>query len=468
RDIDTLIAIVSVIRPGAANTLRKETFARRALGLEPPSFPHLSLEPCLRSTHGVIAYEEHILQIADAFAGMPAGRADILRRALVKVQDAKIEEMRVEFCGFARLRGRTEDEIRAVWELVHGFRGYAFCRAHSTAYALEAWQAAWMKTYHPADFMAAVLTHGKGFYSPLAYSLECRLLGIKFLPPNVNLACNGLTSFLPEGPASIRVPLSTIKGLSQKLLSTLRDQQLLKFASIADFAYKTDCMETDLRLLLRAGALDSLCFSRADGMWNIRKYIVQKTNLKRLNIVDNFCEIPGLVSYDPSITKAKASFSGSDHKGMNTLTDTTIPGPTTATKIERLESEMELFGFTVSGHPLELWPDVAWETYCPIREISSHAGRRVTICGLVIADRLHQQNDGQPMKFLTLCDHSGMLETEMFAAAFRRFGLETLRHPILEITGTVTPLEANRGFSLRIECVRRPRSRGRDACLDRT
>lgn len=138
RDIDTLIAIVSVIRPGAANTLRKETFARRALGLEPPAFPHPSLEPCLRTTHGVIAYEEHILQIADAFASMPAGRADILRRALVKVQDAKIEEMRGEFFGFARRRGRTEEEIQAVWELVHGFRGYAFCRAHSTAYALEA------------------------------------------------------------------------------------------------------------------------------------------------------------------------------------------------------------------------------------------------------------------------------------------------------------------------------------------
>jgi DNA-directed DNA polymerase III PolC len=468
RDIDTLIAIVSVIRPGAANTLRKETFARRALGLEPPSFPHPSLEPCLRSTHGVIAYEEHILQIADAFASMPAGRADILRRALVKVQDAKIEEMRGEFFGFARRRGRTEEEIQAVWELVHGFRGYAFCRAHSTAYALEAWQAAWMKTYHPVDFLAAVLTHGKGFYSLLAYSLECRLLGIKFLPPDVNLACDGLTSFLPEGPASIRVPLSAIKGLSQKLLNTLRDQSLLEFASIADFAYKTNCTESDLHLLLRAGALDSLCSCRTDGMWNIRKYIVQKIHIKQVNILDNLFKSTGPWRRDPSITKSEASFGESPPKEMNHLTDTAISDSTAAPKVERLEGEMELFGFTVSGHPLELWPDVAWETYCPIREISSHAGRRVTICGLVIADRLHQQNDGQPMKFLTLCDHSGMIETEMFAAAFRRFGLETLRHPILEITGTVTPLEANRGFSLRIECVRRPRSRGRDACLDRT
>ena len=415
RDIDTLIAIVSVIRPGAANTLRKETFARRALGLEPPSFPHRSLEACLRSTHGVIAYEEHILQIADAFAGMPAGRADILRRALVKMQDAKIEEMRGEFCDFALRCGRNEEEIRAVWELVHGFRGYAFCRAHSTAYALEAWQAAWMKTYHPADFLAAVLTHGKGFYSPLAYSLECRLLGIGFLPPDVNRRHSG---FLPETSTAIRVPLSAIKRLSQKLLIKLSEIEISQFASIADFANNTSPTESDLHLLLRSGAFNSLCSSRSDGIWQIRKYIVQGPQMQT---IDNHNKI------------------------------------SSTAKIDQLKDEMELLGLTVSGHPLELWPDVPWETYCPIRDIGSHAGRRVTICGLVIADRFHQQNDGQPMKFLSLCDHTGMLETEMFATAFRRFGLETLRHPVLEITGTVTPFDGNRGFSLRIEAVRRPR-----------
>ncbi len=432
RDIDTLIAIVSVIRPGAANNLRKTTFARRALGLEPPSFPHPSLEPCLRSTHGVIAYEEHILQIADAFAGMPAGRADILRRALVKMQDAKIEEMRGDFCAFARRRGRTGEEIRAVWELVHGFRGYAFCRAHSTAYAIEAWQAAWMKTYYPADFLAAVLTHGKGFYSPLAYSLECRLLGIDFLPPDVN---HRNPAFIPESalkhhdrdtqklPSSprkmpaIRVPLSAIKGISQKFLAAIFDIKITQFASIAEFAELTNACESDLLLLLRSGAFDSLCSSRTEAIWNIRKYIIQDPCMQD---IDNF-------KYQQNPPRH-----------------------------DRLKSEMDLLGFTVSGHPLELWPDIAWETYCPIRELPRYPGRRVTICGLVIADRFHKQNDGQPMKFLSFCDHTGIIETEMFAGTFRRFGLETLRHEVLEVTGTVVPFEGDRGYSLRIESVRKP------------
>ena len=132
RDIDCLIAIVCVIRPGAANGAKKTQFARRAQGLEPVEYAHPSLEPALRSTFGVVAYEEHILQICEAFAGLPAGRADVLRRALVKVKTATIEEIGREFIAAARALGRTDEEIARVWELVAGFQGYAFCRAHST------------------------------------------------------------------------------------------------------------------------------------------------------------------------------------------------------------------------------------------------------------------------------------------------------------------------------------------------
>ena len=134
RDIDCLIAIVSVIRPGAANGAKKTQFARRAQGLEPVEYAHPSLESVLRSTFGVVAYEEHILQICEAFAGLPAGRADVLRRALVKAKLATIEEIGAEFVAAAHALDRKDEDIACVWELVAGFQGYAFCRAHSTAY----------------------------------------------------------------------------------------------------------------------------------------------------------------------------------------------------------------------------------------------------------------------------------------------------------------------------------------------
>jgi DNA polymerase III alpha subunit/nucleotidyltransferase/DNA polymerase involved in DNA repair len=186
RDIDGLIAIVSVIRPGAANEGKKQSFARRYQGLEPVTYPHPSLTACLRSTFGLVVYEEHILQMCEAFAGLPPGRADVLRRALAKQKRSLIEEIRREFFAAAQARGHDNAKTTEVWSLVSGFAGYAFCKAHSTAYGVEAYQAAWLKRYHPAEFMAAVLTNGKGFYHPLVYVLECHRLGLRLLPPSVN------------------------------------------------------------------------------------------------------------------------------------------------------------------------------------------------------------------------------------------------------------------------------------------
>jgi DNA polymerase III alpha subunit len=132
RDIDTLIAIVSVIRPGAANEGKKLAFTRRYQGLE----------PVLRDAFGLVVYEEHILQICEAFAGLNPGRADVLRRALNKQKRKVIEEIRLEFFASAKARGHTDEKIVEVWGLVAGFADYAFCKAHSTAYGVEAYQSA--------------------------------------------------------------------------------------------------------------------------------------------------------------------------------------------------------------------------------------------------------------------------------------------------------------------------------------
>jgi len=131
REIDGLVAIVSVIRPGAANEGKKLAFTRRYQGMEPVAYPHPSLESCLRSTYGLVVYEEHILQISEAFAGLPPGRADVLRRALNKQKRTVIEEIRGEFFASARARGHPAEKIVEVWELVTGFAGYA-----STPYAV--------------------------------------------------------------------------------------------------------------------------------------------------------------------------------------------------------------------------------------------------------------------------------------------------------------------------------------------
>lgn len=106
---------------------------------------------------------------------------------------------------------------------------------------------------------------------------------------------------------------------------------------------------------------------------------------------------------------------------------------------QRLRDETELLSFTDSGHPLEQFPDVAWDTYCPIRDLARYPGKRVTVCGLTIADRSHHQINGDPMKFITICAYTGIIECEIFTQTYLRFGLETVRHPVVEVEAASPP-----------------------------
>jgi DNA-directed DNA polymerase III PolC len=429
RAIDDLIAIVSVIRPGAANTMRKASFARRAQGLEPATYAHPCIEPILASTYGVVAYEEHILQICETFAGMPAGRADRIRRALVKNRAGEAEAFFREFEQGARALGRTARDIERVWHLVMGFKGYAFCRAHSTAYGIEAWQAAWLKRHHPAEFMAAVLTHGKGFYDRLTYSIECRHLGIGFLLPDVNRPGD---AFVVEEAASvgvsspaIRIPLSQIKGLGERMLGRWRAG--IPFASLADFYRRVRPSEPELEAMIRAGAFDGFASPRSALFWEARHLMCGG-------------EDPALFGW------------------AGVREDPVAYGPDPDS---RLQDEKELLGFTASGHPLDMHPRIAWDTYCPVSSLPGRAGQRVTIAGMVVAERHHRQTNGRPMQFLSLCDPTGIAECNLFASACSRFGTESIRHPVLEITATVQPFDNGNGCSLNVHRIRKARETGR-------
>ncbi|MEO8427392.1 MAG: DNA polymerase III subunit alpha, partial [Verrucomicrobiota bacterium] len=428
REIDGLVAIVSVIRPGAANEDKKRKFTRRYQKMEPPEYPHPSLEPCLRSTFGLVVYEEHILQISEAFAGLNPGRADVLRRALVKQNSRLVREIEKEFAECARARGHAGGKIREVWELVTGFNGYAFCKAHSTAYGVEAYQAAWLKRYYPAEFMAGVLTSGKGFYHPLVYVLECHRLGLKLLPPSVNQPG---PAFLPNGKF-IHVPLTRVKGLTtctREAIVAAREGG--PFESMACFFARVVPSAEELEAMIRVGAFDEFGETRTRQFWQAQHLLknfgasIQASQVWLIP-VPGLEQVPGIPLNEPS-------------------------------RRERLQSEIDLFGFAVSGHPLELFDDVAWDTYCPVNRLAEFAGRTVTTCGLVVEQRTHHQVTGEPMKFLSLADWTGIVETELFARTYKSYGLATVRYPVLEVEAKVEPFDNDRGFSLRVVRAGKPR-----------
>jgi DNA-directed DNA polymerase III PolC len=430
REIDGLVAIVSVIRPGAANEQKKIKFTRRYQKMEPPDYPHPSLEACLRGTFGLVVYEEHILQVCQAFAGLNPGRADVLRRALVRQNWKQVQTIALEFADAARARGHDPAKIQEVWELVTGFNGYAFCKAHSTAYAVEAFQAAWLKRFFPAEFMAAVLTNGKGFYPPLVYVLECHRLGLKLLPPSVNQPG---PAFLPRG-ASIRVPVTRVKGLTARATDALlRARDGGPFDSLADFFRRVLPAADEFEAMIRAGAFDEFGETRARQFWQARHL------LKTWG-----------AGHEPDQAWLLAP------PGLQALPQIPLIEPS---RRQRLEWETELFGFAVSGHPLELFDNVAWDTYCPVNRLAGFTGETVTVCGLVVEQRAHHQITGEPMKFLSLADWTGIVETELFAQTYRSYGLATVRHPVLEIEARVEPFENGRGFSLRVLRAGAPRKR---------
>jgi len=466
RDIDTLIAIVSVIRPGAANEDKKREFTRRYQGLSPVLYPHPTIEDCLRSTFGLVVYEEHILQICEAFAGLPGGRADLLRRALVKDNARVVRQIAPEFAAAARQRGRTDEEIARVWQVVTGFHGYAFCKAHSTAYGVEAYQSAWLKRYYPAEFMAAVLTQGKGFYRPLVYVLECHRLGIPLIGPWVNEPGPDFrvidSAASPAGGAgstsgcssasvrAIRVPIAAIQSLTARTKERiLAERGHGEYASLTDFYLRVQPGIEEMETLSKAGALDGFGQSRCAQFWEIQR-VHQRWGAE--GTTGQCWLLPPAAGHLPAGVDSGLEGAAGDFAAVGRL-----PALTEPDRQQRLRWEAELLGFPASGHPLELYADIAWDTYCPVTRAGQFVGQEITVCGLVIEDRVHHQAGGEPMKFLTLADWMGMIETELFARTYKTYGLATVRYPVLEVTARVEPFENGRGHSLRVMRADRPR-----------
>jgi error-prone DNA polymerase len=219
-----------------------------------------------------------------------------------------------------------------------------------------------------------------------------------------------------------------IKGLSERLLERIEQER--PFISLSDFWRRGAPQGEEAMVLLRAGAFDSFALSRTEMFWELRALAPWAAG-------------QGLLL---------------EARGLAPPVGRTEPG-----RLEKLRDEMELLGFPVSGHPVDLFPEVAWESYCPIREVRNFAGDRVTTCGLVVAQRLHHQSDGRAMKFISICDRTDILECEIFADVYRKCGGVLARWPVVEVTGRAEKLGSGSACVLRVDSVRAARTRTADA-----
>jgi DNA polymerase-3 subunit alpha/error-prone DNA polymerase len=391
-DFDHIVIASSMIRP-AANRYINE-YVDRLRGKSYRAL-HPALDHILKETYGIMCYQEDVSRVAVAMAGFSPAEADGLRKILTKKnRDAKLKEYHERFFANAADRGVAPEIIGTVWDMILSFDGYSFCKPHSASYAMVSFQSAWLKAHHGAEFMAAVLSNGGGYYTASAYISEARRMGLTVLGPDVN---ESFWHYLGRD-RSLRVGLMALAGLRRETATRLLEDRGKRgpFASIEDLQERVSVPPSDCEALVACGAMDSLSagLNRPRQLW------------KALALCD------GAGRADES-----ALFHGA------TVRTPGLPDLTTA---ERLRQEYRVLGFLVNHHPLALWRS----ELSPYRSSSCvtgnllprFTGRHVSIVGWLVTRKALLTGKGQAMEFVSFEDETAIFETVFFPEAYQRFG----------------------------------------------
>ena len=407
--VEDVIRAVALIRPGAANSGMKDLYIQRRAGLEPVVYPHPSLEPILRETYGGIIYQEQVMQVAAEVAGFTLAQADVLRKAMTKSRNRKtMETMHRAFLSGAHRRGLSLEQAETIWQFLANFVGYGFNKAHSATYGMIAYQSAYLKYHFPVPYMTAVLNNEGGFYSTAAYVEECRRMGIRLLPPDVNASGRVFTC---QGQA-IRVGLDRVYELTEKTKTRLlEERQKNPFQDLYDFILRVRPRLGEVENLIRCGALRSLEPCEPLALMAARLFYRHRFNR---NLTRSLLANVQLVPYN---------------------------------RYQRILDEMDILGFAVTDHPLALYEDrIDWQAHTPAHRLEEMAGQRIEFFGWLVTSRRVKTRQQEYMKFLTLEDRHGLCEAVLFPNVYSRYGHLIRGYGPYHITGTVQsrlPGEAN-------------------------
>ena len=407
---ELLVLNTSMIRPASNKYIR--VYLERLRN----QVPYEPLDPCLRDTlrdsFGIMVYQEDVVNVCTTFAGMSPATGDGLRKALSKKRPMKHLAAYAEefFTGATRL-GRDPDAAKQVWEMIMSFAGYSFCKGHSCSYIQIAQHSCALRANHPAEFMAAVLSNGGGFYQPFAYVAEAMRMGLRILPPDVNdsvFRCTG------KG-RDIRIGLQFVKGLSADAVERVLGQRSSNrpFTSIFDFRNRTGIAPSDLRLLIKVGALDSI-----SGEW---------TRPMMLWLVDSAGKPVSREAGQREHTSKGADRPAYPHTRLPTDWFDDLPPAVPVLKEysteRRRREEYEALGFMTDAHPMQLHAEqLSRYRLCRSSELDQHIGRHVLAAGmLTTAKPVHTVTD-EPMEFATFDDGEGLIETVLFPGIYRDRG----------------------------------------------
>ena len=423
---EDLIAILALYRPGPLESGMVEDFIKWKRDPSKVTYDPPALEPLLKETYGVIVYQEQVMAIANKLAGFTLGQADLLRRAMGKKKPEDMKKQKALFIQGAKKNHLPEKKAEKLFDLMAYFAGYGFNKSHSAAYALVTYQTAYLKAHYPTEFMAALLTSEMGNADKMVgYFGECRELGIRVLPPDLNESQKDFS--VVDG--GIRFGLAAIKnvgeGAVESIIATRNEGE--RFRSLFDYCRRIDLHKVNKRVLeglIKVGTFDSTGARRAQLM------AVLDTALDDAAAAQRERE-QGQMSI----------FGGATGAGRDggEAADPPLPDLPEWDLGQMLKYERELTGFYITAHPLARYAAAADKFATATTEGLAEVddGKEVKLCGIITTVKSMLTKKGDRMAYFHLEDLHGIVEVIAFPDLFR--AAETLIVPesIIQVTGTL-------------------------------
>ena len=419
---EVLIPLVPLSRPGPLGTGMAEDFIAGRHGQRTAQVLHPLMEPILEDTYGVILYQEQVMQITSALAGFTLGQADIMRRAMGKKKASVLESMRQDFVEGAKREHNIPEQLsQQIFSLLQHFAGYGFNKSHSVAYALVAYQTAYLKAHWRPQFMAAFLNSVIGDSDKLSWYISvCRNDNIDILPPDVN---ESGYQFTVHGKGAIRFGLAGIKSVGDAAV-----QEIIKsrtkdgpFTSLTDFCNRVSMRLVNKRALehlIRSGAMDSFGAKRS----------------QLLNIMEQAAEQGAASQKD----RACGQIGLFDEEDTLAATEIKLPEMDEIPREVILQNEKELLGFYVTDHPLSAYEKVL-QRYMPLYQFVGDTaikdGQLVHVAGIISNCTIKNTKKGDTMALLTLEDFTGRFNIIVFSRVYHQFLRQIHEDSIVAIEG---------------------------------
>jgi len=400
-----LIALVALYRPGPMESGMIDTFVETKHGHRLPEYPLPQLKEVLEETYGVIVYQEQVMKIANILAGYSLGDADILRRAMGKKIPEVMEKEREKFMTGALKNNIPEQKATYIFDLMAKFAGYGFNKSHSAAYALIAYQTAYLKAHYPAQYMAALLSCDMDNTDKVVkYINECRQHKIMVLPPDINESFQDFTVIDDR----IRFGLAAVKNVGVAALVSIIEERETNghYTSLSDFCNRIDSSKVNRKViesLIKAGAFDSLKCRRSQLMAALDQALEQAKAAQR-----------------DRLSGQMNLFALGEGQEQFAVSDVELPDIPEWPDLKMLSLEKETLGFFLTGHPLEgVINDIKRVADTDIEGLAEwREGQAVRVGGLIQGYREHKSKSGERMAFAVLEDMTANVEVIVFPSTF--------------------------------------------------